>query len=62
MAFFKHLRPRDAKEEARKYSYIEVDPNDMRIFDKRCFATYAGEGELIVLLKDDDKKVLPDSD
>jgi hypothetical protein len=58
MAFFKHLRPKDAIDDARKYSYIEVDANDMRIFDKRCFATYAGEGELIVLLKDDDKKVM----
>ena len=57
MAFFKHLRPKDAIDDMRKYSYIEVDANDMRIFDKKCFATYAGEEELIVLLKDEDKKV-----
>jgi hypothetical protein len=24
----------------------------MRIFDKKCYATYAGEGELVVLLKE----------
>lgn len=59
MAFFKNLRPQNEieKSDARKYSYIEVDAGDMRIFDKKCFATYAGEGELIVLLKDEDKNV-----
>ena len=28
----------------------------MRIFDKKCFATYAGEGELVVLLKEIDEE------
>ena len=54
MAFFKQLRPLQAAEDLSKYSYIEVDPNDMRIFDKKCFATYAGDGEMIVLLKDEE--------
>ena len=27
----------------------------MRIFDKKCFATYAGEGELVVLLREFDQ-------
>lgn len=49
MAFFKKLRPAD---DARKYSYVQVDANDMRIFDRKCYATFAGEDELIVLLKD----------
>ncbi len=53
MAFFKQLRP---KEDKRKYSYIQIDPNDMRIFDKKCFATFAGDNELIVLLKDETLK------
>ena len=36
----------------RKFSYVEVNYNDMRIFDKKCYATYAGEGELVVLLRE----------
>lgn len=40
----------------RKFSYVNVDPNDLRIFDRKCYATFAGEGELIVLLKDDETK------
>ena len=53
MAFFKKVRLHsDNSADARRYSYIEVDPNDLRIFDRHCYATYAGQGELIVLLKD----------
>lgn len=44
-------------EDQRKYSYIEIDVNDLRIFDKKCFATLAGDGELVVLLKDENKNV-----
>ena len=53
MAFYKKIKP---AEDSRRYSYVEIDANDMRIFDRKCFATYAGPGELIVLLRDDDKK------
>jgi hypothetical protein len=56
MAFYKKLKPE--AENGRKYSYVEVDPNDLRIFDKKCFATFAGDEELIVLLKDDKSKSL----
>lgn len=50
-AFVKYLK--DAEE--RKFEYIEVSYNDMRIFDKKCYATYAGEGELVVLLREFDQ-------
>lgn len=40
----------------RKIQYVEVSYNDMRIFDKKCYATYAGEGELVVLLREFDEK------
>jgi hypothetical protein len=50
MAFIKKIKPAEDK---RRYSYVNVDYNDMRIFDRKCFATYAGEGELVVLLKDE---------
>lgn len=54
MAFFKKIKSStDETNSNRRFSYVEVDPNDMRIFDKHCFATYAGEEELIVLLKDE---------
>lgn len=63
LAFFKRLRPvkdphsqTSAPDDNRKYSYVEVDPNDLRIFDKHCFATYGEPGELVVLLKDEKKK------
>lgn len=56
LAFYKKIKAAEAleKDKQRRYSYVEVDPNDLRIFDRKCFATYAGEGELIVLLKDED--------
>ena len=41
-----------SKSQERKFSYTEVDYNNMRIFDKECYATYAGEGELVILLKE----------
>jgi len=53
MAFHKKIKLDDDK---RRYSYIAVDHNDLRIFDRKCQATFAGEGELVVLLIDDDKK------
>ncbi|CDW77541.1 multi-sensor hybrid histidine kinase [Stylonychia lemnae] len=53
MAFFKKIKLNDEK---RRYSYINVDHNDLRIFDRKCQATFAGEGELVVLLIDDDNK------
>lgn len=49
--FYKKLK---ADNSGRRYSYIEVDGNDLRIFDKKCYVSYAGEGEIVVLLKDDD--------
>jgi len=64
LAFFKKLRPAKTldkegtvatEDDNRKYSYVEVDPNDLRIFDKHCYATYGEPGELIVLLKDENK-------
>lgn len=59
MAFFKKIKLNDDK---RRYSYINVDHNDLRIFDRKCQATFAGEGELVVLLIDDDcKKENPES-
>eukprot|EP00347_Sterkiella_histriomuscorum_P012027 403370170 len=64
LAFFKKIKTAEEleKDKQRRYSYIEVDPNDMRIFDKVCFATFAGEGELIVLLKDEGKKQIQNID
>ena len=54
MAFYKKIRSAEELErDQRRYSYVEVDHNDLRIFDRKCFATFAGDGELIVLLKDD---------
>ncbi len=53
MAFYKKIKV-PPSEDNRRYSYIEVDPNDMRIFDRKCYATYAEAGELIVLLKDEE--------
>jgi hypothetical protein len=53
MAFHKKIKLNDDK---RRYSYINVDHNDLRIFDRKCQATYAGEGELVVLLIDDETK------
>jgi len=61
LAFYKKLRPvknpdsQITEDDNRKYSYVEVDPNHLRIFDKHCFATYGDPGELIVLLKDEKK-------
>jgi hypothetical protein len=54
MAFYKKIKVPGL--DGRRYSYVEVDHNDMRIFDRVCYATYAEEGELIVLLKDETNK------
>jgi hypothetical protein len=59
LAFYRRIRAVEELERdstKRRYSYVEVDPNDLRIFDRKCFATFAGEGELVVLLKDDDSR------
>ena len=62
MAFYKRLRVKYHEsskqgdgENTRRFSYVEVDPSNLRIFDRECFATYAGDCELIVLIKDDKK-------
>jgi hypothetical protein len=58
MAFYKKIRAAEelaSDPSKRRYSYIEVDSNDLRIFDRKCYATFAGDGELIVLLRDEDK-------
>lgn len=33
-------------------NHVEIDPNDLRIFDIKCYATFADEGQVIVLLRD----------
>jgi hypothetical protein len=37
---------------SKRFSFVQVDHSDLRIFDRKCYATFAGEGEMVVLLKD----------
>ena len=49
-AVYKHVKSDDYK----SYDFKLVDHNDLRIFDKKCYATYAGDGELIIILRDEE--------
>lgn len=53
LAFYKKIKV-PPSEDGRRYSYIEIDPNDLRIFDRKCYATYADPGEVVILLKDEE--------
>jgi hypothetical protein len=39
------------------FKYAPVNPNKLKIYERECMATFAGENELVVVLKDTETKL-----